>query len=125
MLLLARDVQIVPGLLKSFAAGDTDWVRATIPLNAHHAVVAGGLEGVRLYRPPGSPWNKIRPITQATSIPKNVVTINQNAFRHSRLLSSCVLGIRNPELPIYRPGQANATYICGWDTVMRIIGGWE
>jgi hypothetical protein len=53
-----------------------------------------------LYRPPGSPWNKIRPTTQAISIPKNVLTISQNAFRHSRLLSSIVFGIRNPGRPI-------------------------
>ena len=98
MLLLAPDVQITPGPFWSFAAGDTDWVRLAAQVRAPQAAWAGVFKGgAKLYRPPGSPWNKIRPITQAISIPKNVLTISQNAFRHSRLLSSCVFGIRNPE----------------------------
>jgi len=39
-------------------------------------------------------------MTQAISIPKMVLMISQKALRHSRLLSSYVLGIGDPESPI-------------------------
>jgi hypothetical protein len=61
---------------------------------------------------PGRPWKRIKPIRQASSVPKMVLMMIQKALRHSRLLSSYVLGIRDPEETIYRCGHTNAIYFC-------------
>jgi hypothetical protein len=66
--------------------------------NAAPSVLAGGIPPG--YRPPGRPWNNINPMTLATSVAKIHATIIQNALRHSRLLSSVVLGIRSPQASI-------------------------